>query len=66
MVAVDYRKAPEHVFPAAVDDCYAVVQWVSDNQEAVSGNGRIGVAGESAGGNLAAVMALMARDQTGP
>ena len=66
VVAVDYRKAPEHVFPAAVDDCYAVVQWVSDNQEAVSGNGRIGVAGESAGGNLAAVMALMARDQDGP
>ena len=63
VVSVDYRMAPEHVFPAAVNDCYAVVEWVSHNQEAVSGNGNIGVAGESAGGNLAAVMALMARDQ---
>ena len=53
VVSVDYRMAPEHVFPAAVDDCYAVVEWVSNNQGAVNGNGRIGVAGESAGGNLA-------------
>mgnify|MGYP001161637085 FL=1 len=66
VVSVDYRMAPEHVFPAAVDDCYAVVEWVSFNQDAVAGNGKIGVAGESAGGNLAAVMALMSRDQAGP
>lgn len=66
VVSVDYRMAPEHVFPAAVDDCFAAVKWIADNQSAVSGNGKIGVAGESAGGTLSATMALMARDQGGP
>ncbi len=66
VVSVEYRLAPEHVFPAAVDDCYAAVQWAASNQEVLNHNGKIGVAGESAGGCLAAAMAQISRDSNGP
>jgi acetyl esterase len=66
VVSVDYRLAPEHPFPAAVDDAYAATVWVADNMHAIGGNGRLAVGGESAGGNLAAVVCLRARDQGGP
>jgi acetyl esterase len=67
VVSVDYRMGPEHKFPAAVDDCFAALNWVHANAAGVGAEpDRIGVHGDSAGANLAAVVALMARDAGGP
>jgi len=63
VISVDYRLAPEHKFPAAVDDSWAAVKWTAENAAALSlDRGRIAVGGDSAGGNLAAVASLMARE----
>ena len=63
VVSVDYRLAPEHPFPAAADDAYDAFLWVAQN---LPGQGATIVAGDSAGGNLATVTALRARDENGP
>ena len=67
IISVNCRHAPEARFPAAVDDAWAALKWVADNAEQLGGDAnRIAVAGWSAGGNLAAVVAQMARDNAGP
>lgn len=67
VISVDYRRAPDDRFPAAADDAYAVLRWVADNAESLGGDpARVAVAGDSAGGNLATVAALRARDNGGP
>lgn len=67
LVSVDYRLAPEHRFPAAHDDCYAATVWAAAHAAELGADaGKLAVGGDSAGGNLAAVVSLRARDEGGP
>ena len=67
VVLVEYRLAPEHRYPTAVDDSYAALEWVGEHLRQIAGTDvPLIVGGDSAGGNLAAVMALRARDRGGP
>jgi acetyl esterase len=67
VVSVDYPRAPEHKFPAAPRTAYAVTRWVAGHAEEIGGDAtRVAIAGDSAGGNLAACVAVQARDEGGP
>jgi acetyl esterase len=66
VVSVDYRLAPVHRFPAAVEDSYAALSWAAAHAAELGASGPVGVMGESAGGTLSAVMCLLARDRGGP
>lgn len=67
VIAVDFRLAPEHPFPASPEDCYTAICWVADHATELNiDKKRIGTWGESCGGNLATVVAMMARDRQAP
>src|SRR5207244_10207260 len=70
VISADYRLAPEHPFPAAVEDCWATFTWITETQDLEKDLGidraQVAVAGASAGGALAAAIALMARDRAVP
>ncbi len=67
VIAIDYRLAPESKYPAAAEDCYAATCWAAAHAAEIGGDpGRIAIGGDSAGGNLSAVVAQMARDRSGP
>jgi len=67
VLSVDYRLAPENAFPTAPEDCYAALLWAVEQADVLGVDAtRVGIGGESAGGNLAAVVCLMTRDRGGP
>lgn len=66
VVSVDYRRAPEHKFPAALEDSYAALCWCAQRAAELCDGSRLAVAGDSAGGNLSAALSLYARDRGGP
>jgi acetyl esterase len=64
VISVDYRLAPEHPFPAALEDCYNATKWATEHKDELNWDGKnLAVAGDSAGGNLVAAVSLMARDK---
>ncbi len=67
VIALEYRLAPEHPYPAGLNDCYQVLRWIEENAKKINANANLlFVGGDSAGGNLAIATSLMARDENGP